>query len=1251
MGQLTSWIGRHDGFVAGRYRVEAALGRGAMGEVLQVRDDASGDRLALKRLLRPSQDRLAASLFEREYHTLASLRHPRIIQVFEYGHSDLGPYYTMELLPGADLRELSPLPYAQACRYLGDVASSLALLHARRLLHRDLNARNVRVSAEGHCKLIDFGALATFGSHREIIGAPPCVAPEALRGMPLDQRSDLYALGTLAYYLLTGRNAFQVRRIEDLEAAFDVELRSPGLVLADRASAAGTTPEIGSPPAIPEPLDALVMSLLSRDPDARPSSAAEVIEQLSQIAELQAPPLPEVARGYLAGGRLIGREHELRGIEAAVAQARAGRGGGWWGRAPLGRCAGPGGARAGGGPPGAVLIAGPSGVGKTRLLSELSLQAQLAGAAVVRADAGNQIGPYGVVRALVTRLFEVLPEPAFDAALPHAELLARFAPQMAAHVEGATPAICNDETPGELRTRTQVALREWFLALAAERRIALIVDDLEGADEASLALLSRLAKAAREHGLLVCGTADVAQLERGTTALRGFEIAAQVLRPEPLDAEQTGELLRALFGDVPNIKRLAHFAHERTSGLPQRIYELSETLIGARVLRVFDGIWIIPAELEGQGLDLRGEHALARARLAQLSPAARVALELFSLRRAALPLELWLALAAADARDSGQGEPAVRAAFRALDELISAGLIVGAASGLRFATEWMRVHVETGLVAARRARLHLELGRLLLEQPELDSARKMEAGFHLLRGGDETRGADLLAELGLELVRDADEMSAAAPALEAALAIYERQARPLHQRCRLLGPLAVAGYRSDLRLAERYGERAIVQQEQLLGLALARRLRPWAGARVSLYLGLTFGVVRSLCAHGKRGLSAFRDAIGLFIAACNSLCGAAATCLDAERAGRASRALEPLSWLGHNHVCNVAYRYTQALTLVAQDRQAEASQLLREVVAALQTRNVRDLPVGARSMFLGGAIYALGVLEAFRDQGDALALAEQLGDLGLRLYDLAADQVRATHYANRGETELAEEYAKRVELHAIDAGSGWQAEVWAPCAALNQAGLLRDVILLRRAGEQLEPLAARVPSLRFYAELAGRAYRGLRGEPNALDECVEWLRAVPARSFNGWASAIAMLGYMLNQRGDHARARELCGWALSQLSARDLEYTAFTLKLEVHHAHALAGLGEPDRALAELDALAERHGTHTGPLSLGFLHEYLARVSALAGDGQRVRVHVEAMTRAYEMTGHSGLIALAARMRALTPSQWPSRPSRPEGLG
>lgn len=184
-----------------RYVLREKLGEGGMGVVYRVHDRSVGEERVLKRI-RARDDGLDAfylAALKREYRALASLQHPRIVRVYEYGVDAEGPYYTMELLSGRDLRDVSPIPWRQACAYLRDIASSLSPLHCRRMLHLDLGPGNVRTTDDGHCNLLDFGALAESGYPQHVIGTPPMVSPEVLHGGMLDQRSDLYALGALAY--------------------------------------------------------------------------------------------------------------------------------------------------------------------------------------------------------------------------------------------------------------------------------------------------------------------------------------------------------------------------------------------------------------------------------------------------------------------------------------------------------------------------------------------------------------------------------------------------------------------------------------------------------------------------------------------------------------------------------------------------------------------------------------------------------------------------------------------------------------------------------------------------------------------------------------------------------------------------------------------------------------------------------------------------------------------------------------------
>ncbi len=177
-----------------RYRVAGTLGKGGMAVVYEVFDTATGQRRALKRLTPPDapEKRMdAVAFFEREFFTLAQLRHPRIVSVYDYGVDAVGPFYTMELLDGGDLQRRAPVPWREACGFGRDVCSALALVHSRRMVYRDLSPRNVRCTSDGLAKLIDFGAMGPVGPAKELIGTIPCSAREALDLRSLDGRTDL----------------------------------------------------------------------------------------------------------------------------------------------------------------------------------------------------------------------------------------------------------------------------------------------------------------------------------------------------------------------------------------------------------------------------------------------------------------------------------------------------------------------------------------------------------------------------------------------------------------------------------------------------------------------------------------------------------------------------------------------------------------------------------------------------------------------------------------------------------------------------------------------------------------------------------------------------------------------------------------------------------------------------------------------------------------------------------------------------
>ena len=557
--------------IAGRYRVLRQLARGSSGQVFVVNDESTGQEVALKRQLPQRHSKAGALSFMREYHALSGLRHPRIIEVYDYGVDGDAPYYTMELLHGHDLNELSPLPYREACSYLRDVASSLALLHDRRLLHRDVSPRNVRRTSNGRCKLIDFGAMVPFGTPANITGTAPCVAPEALQGGALDQTSDLYSLGAVAFYLLTGRHAYPARELSALPALWQQ----------------GVLPMLSEQP-LPETLVQLVLSLLSLDPVQRPARAAEVIDRLSAIAELPKDDELAIGRGYLASTPLLGRSREHALLARAVNQVTKGQGSALW-------------------------VTGEVGTGKTRMLTEAGLIAQTSGLVVVRTALREQRGlSSSLVRDLVSGLMKVTPQEAVQATSK--------VPLVQALAQGAAI----EPERAELMRQIEVYICE----IARQQPLLLTFDDVHHASDSDAALIVALCHRASGRSLCV-----IASELSGVHAARLASVSdlATPLTLRPLDRAQLAMLSAAWFGDVPNLAPISDFFFRNAQGNPKLTLELAERLLARGTLSYVSGSWVLPDEInEPMPRDMAQALML---RLEAVGPDARELVELLCVRR------------------------------------------------------------------------------------------------------------------------------------------------------------------------------------------------------------------------------------------------------------------------------------------------------------------------------------------------------------------------------------------------------------------------------------------------------------------------------------------------------------------------------------------------------------------------------------------------------------------------------------------
>jgi tetratricopeptide (TPR) repeat protein len=225
----------------GRYEIVELLGNGGMGQVFRAHDTLLGRAVALKVLHAPpaeSDEAEAMSQMLREARAAASLDHPNAVAIFDLGELEGQPYLAMELIDGATLRHAiseGTAPLDLRIAWLVDVALALAAAHKRRIVHRDVKPENVMVRRDGIVKVLDFGiartlpdvdrfattrSLTLFGARtgdhaaspavtRGVRGTPAYMAPEQLRGEPLDGRADQFAWGVLAYELLTGEHPWQ----------------------------------------------------------------------------------------------------------------------------------------------------------------------------------------------------------------------------------------------------------------------------------------------------------------------------------------------------------------------------------------------------------------------------------------------------------------------------------------------------------------------------------------------------------------------------------------------------------------------------------------------------------------------------------------------------------------------------------------------------------------------------------------------------------------------------------------------------------------------------------------------------------------------------------------------------------------------------------------------------------------------------------------------------------------------------------
>lgn len=697
------------------------LGEGGMGTVYRATQLGSGQSVALKLVSQRHYDvtaadplAAAASLrlaLAREFQTLASLHHPNLIRVLSYGFDDtLGSYFTMELLPAPQtlIQAADVLPFEGKVRLLAQLLRALAYVHRRAILHRDIKPSNVLVS-QGEVKLVDFGIAVDMKTDAGLAGTPEYLAPELLLGYPPSVASDLYSVGVLAYQMFTGHFPYSRESMTDVlhgilgpqsdltlpPAAFQMlrKYRSrphPGqdaIVWIPRVQhefADSAAHKDGFWADVPGQLGSIIRRLVARQPEDRYTDAHAVMKELAVAAGIELQIETTATReSFLQATTLVGRDDELRTLQVSLREAAQGRGNG-------------------------ILVGGESGVGKSRLLSELRTLALVHGFWVVEGQSTTERGVYyqewqPLLRSLCFRA-EISDAEAvvLRNLLPDIfERLSRPTPQSSAAPAGDVPARAASTLIGLLARQTKPLL--------------LILEDLQWACSESLTLLTHVSR--RLGGLPMLVIASFRSDEAPQLAQELPSLDVMLL--SRLDSASIAQLSKLMLGSIGERPDLIDYLTRQTEGNVFFLVEIMRALAAdaGDLYRIGQG------ELPESVLTAGIERIIER-RIERLPASFQPLLELAATHGRKLDL---LVLERASSESF----------FRTfLIECANAAVLESQGSEWRFAHDKLRERILMHLGEDERRQLHRRLGELM-EEVYTDAQRDELSpvlAFHCDRG-------------------------------------------------------------------------------------------------------------------------------------------------------------------------------------------------------------------------------------------------------------------------------------------------------------------------------------------------------------------------------------------------------------------------------------------------------------------------------------------------------------------------------------
>lgn len=577
----------HENTISKRYNLIEKLGEGGMGAVYHAHDRLTGQAVALKlvnanplhlhtnsRANNPSNDpRLSLA---HEFQMMASLRHPHIIPVLDYGFGRDGqPFFTMNMIANAQtfLQAAHNQTLKSKVELTIQVLQALAYIHRRDILHRDLKPSNVLVK-DGHAYVADFGLAQTLDDARGgIAGTLAYMSPEVLMGGSPTQASDLFALGVMLYEILIGKHPFLKETITDTITA--ILSQDPDWSVLD----------------ISLELVMVLQRMLEKSPQDRYQTATEVIQALSGAIGISlSPETRDIRESFIQAARFVGRERELAqlrlSVDNIVAASQMPT------RSDIEQSVG---AR--------WLIGGESGVGKSRLVEEIRIRAMVQGVTVVRGQAIAEGGlPYHLWRELLRRMVLMV-----DLDEPDLSVLKEIVPDLDTLLNRPIPHYPNAHDRITFQKRLFSAVEAVFRKTLSVMPVLLIAEDLQWASE-SLTLLKEVSQLAFDHPLMVIGVYRDDERPNLPSELPDFNHIAL----KRLNTAEITRLSQSILGDMGGRSQVIDLLERETEGNVFFLVEVVRALAEDAGSLADIGTATLPSQIFAGGIKRIVDYRLSR---------------------------------------------------------------------------------------------------------------------------------------------------------------------------------------------------------------------------------------------------------------------------------------------------------------------------------------------------------------------------------------------------------------------------------------------------------------------------------------------------------------------------------------------------------------------------------------------------------------------------------------------------------------